>query len=267
MINANNTDRTKLASLFEGIGDSMVIAYMQGYMGTCYVDKLPDEGDGAGDGGPNYGIIVSGEYSFFGGNAEMAEPLLANLFDYIEGDKSTAIYADLSWRDALLKYPQNHPEEVMRYGIVQKDYNFDENLLTKLSQNLPAGYELKLFDEDLYKQSLEAEWSIEFVEGFESADDFLSRGFGVAIVKDGELMAGGATQTVYDGGAETQIATRADQRGQGLAKAVSAAFVLEGQHRGIRICWDAANKTSLHIAQTLGYERDDDYSTVHLSRY
>ena len=265
MINANNIDRKKLAPLFEGIEDSMVIAYLQGYMGTCYVDKLPGQD---ADNGPNYGVIISGEYSFFGGNAKMAGPLLANLFDYIEGDTSTAIYADLSWRDSLLEYPQNHPEEVMRYGIVQKDYTFDENRLLELSQNLPTGYGLKLFDEDLYKQSLDADWSAEFVEGFESAEDFLSHGFGVAVVNvnDGSMMTAAATQTVYDGGAETQLATRNDQRGQGLAKAVAAAFVLEGQRRGIRICWDAANKTSLHIAQILGFERGSDYSTVHLSR-
>lgn len=33
MINANHWDRSELAPLFEGIGDSMVIAYLQGYMG------------------------------------------------------------------------------------------------------------------------------------------------------------------------------------------------------------------------------------------
>lgn len=78
MINADNTDRKKLAFLFEGIQDSMVISYLQGYLGTCYVDRL-----------------------------------LENLFDYITGTKSTAIYADHRWCDMHLKYPQNHPQEVM----------------------------------------------------------------------------------------------------------------------------------------------------------
>lgn len=257
MINANDSDRSRLAPLFRGIGDSMVIAYLQGYMGDCYVNKLPD---------PDYGIIVSGEYSFYGGNAEMADPLVANLFDYIHGDKSTAIYADLSWRDALLKYPQNHPVEVMRHGIVQKDYVFDEQKLKGMSEQLPPGYELRPFDEDLYEQSIRADWSVEFVECFDSAEHFLDRGFGYGVVTGGELVAGATTQTVYDGGAETQIATREDQRGQGLAKAAAAAFVLEGQRRGLRICWDAANLTSLHIAMSLGFESAGDYSTVHVFR-
>lgn len=257
MINANESDRKKLAPLFDGIWDSMVIAYLQGYMGDCYVNKLPD---------PDYGMIVSGEYSFYGGKAEMAEPLLSHLFDYIHGNKSVAIYADLKWRDALLEYPQNHPKEVMRHGIVQKDYVFDEEKLKQMSGNLPPGYELKPFDKDLYEQSTKAEWSQEFVECFDSAEEFLERGFGYGIVKDGELVAGATTQTVYDGGAETQLATREDQRGQGLAKAVAAAFVLEGQRRGTRICWDAANLTSLHIATSIGFESAGDYSTVHIRR-
>ena len=40
MIKADNTDRKKLAFLFEGLQDSMVISYLQGYLGTCYVDRL-----------------------------------------------------------------------------------------------------------------------------------------------------------------------------------------------------------------------------------
>lgn len=257
MINANHWDRSELAPLFEGIGDSMVIAYLQGYMGDCYVNKLPE---------PDYGIIVSGEYSFYGGNADMAEPLLANLFDYIPGEKSTAIYSDLAWRDNHLKYPQNTPVEVMRYGIVQKDYDFDEAKLEKMAAAIPAEYKVQMFDKDIYNQCMQAEWSVEFVEGFESAADFLKRGFGIAVVRGGEIVAGAATQTVYDGGAETQLATREDQRGKGLAKAAAAAFVLEGQKRSMRICWDAANLTSLHIAQTIGFERAADYSTIHVSR-
>ena len=258
MICADNTDRSKLAFLFKGIQDSMVIAYLQGYNGTCYVDRLPD---------PTYGIIVSGEYSFYGGNAKSAGLLLENLGDDITGSGSTAIYADHAWCDELLKYPQNNPVEVPRHGIVQKDYDFDTEMLTAFAADIPDGFEIRDFDEELYNQAIQEEWSVEFVEGFESAGDFLTKGFGKAIVEKstGKLVAGAATQTVYDGGGETQLATHPDYRGFGLAVAVSSAFLLEGQKRGLRICWDAANLTSKHIALKLGYEDAGVYSTVHVS--
>ena len=257
MICADNTDRSKLAFLFDGIQDSMVIAYLQGYNGTCYVDQLPN---------PTYGIIVSGEYSFYGGDAKAARPLLEKLSDYITGSASTAIYADHAWCDELLKYPQNNPAEVQRHGIVQKDYKFDTEMLSGFASNIPDGYEIVLFNEELYNQSLEEEWSAEFVEGFKSAEDFLTNGFGAAAIEKstGKLIAGAATQTVYDGGGETQLATHPDYRGQGLAIAVASAFLLEGQKRGLRICWDAANLTSKHIALKFGYEDAGVYSTVHL---
>ncbi|MDD4199963.1 MAG: GNAT family N-acetyltransferase [Eubacteriales bacterium] len=258
MVCADSSDRSKLALLFQGIQDSMVIAYLQGYNGTCYVDRLPD---------PTFGIIISGEYSFFGGDAKAAQPLLANLSDYIKGSESTAIYSDQSWCNELMKYPQNNPVEVPRHGIVQKDYAFDKDMLSGFASDIPDGFEIKPFDEELYKQAILEDWSAEFVEAFESAQDFLTKGFGEAVVEKstGKLVAGATTQTVYDSGGETQLATHPDYRGFGLAIAAASAFLLEGQRRGLRICWDAANLTSKHIALKLGYEDAGVYSTVHLS--
>ncbi|NLD18802.1 MAG: GNAT family N-acetyltransferase [Clostridiales bacterium] len=46
----------------------------------------------------------------------------------------------------------------------------------------------------------------------------------------------------------------------------AARFILECQKRGIRPCWDAANKISLHMAQKLGYEYNGEYSTVYISK-
>ena len=259
MINADNTDRSKLAFLFEGIKDSMVISYLQGYLGTCYVDRLPD---------PQYGIIISGEYSFYGGKAELAQPLLSNLFKYIKGSKSTAIYADHKWCDMHLKFPENHAVELPRNGIVQKDYDFDLDKLKDMAADVQEGFVSKPFDLDIYEQAIKEEWSMEFVECYESPDSFFEKGFGVAIVdaNTGKLVAGASTQTVYDGGAETQLATHPDYRGRGFAKAAAAGFLLEGNKRNMRICWDAANLTSKHIALSLGYEDAGVYSTVHVSK-
>ena len=48
-------ERKGIAPLFDGIWDSMVISYLQGYQGEGFVNDFPN---------PEFGLIVSGEYSF-----------------------------------------------------------------------------------------------------------------------------------------------------------------------------------------------------------
>lgn len=261
MIKVEKEKRSQIAELFKGIQDSMVIACIQGYMGEAYVDKLPE---------PETGLIISGEYSFFAGNAqsEQAEWFIRHIFELYDGQETVCIFPDdePEWEQVLMKVRENNPEPVERYGIVQKDYFFDEALLLGYMKNLPAEYELKMFDKELYNQAMEQDWSREFCETFASAEDFLERGFGYAAVCNGKLAAGTSTMTVYDGGTEIQVASHPMHRRKGLAMVCAAAFVLECQKRGIRGCWDAANEISKKMALALGYEYKGVYMTVHMSR-
>lgn len=261
MRSVKRDERKRIAPLFDGIWDSMVISYLQGYQGEGFVNTFP---------APDFGLIVSGEYSFLGGDpkADGAREMIERVFDYIEGDETTFIYApeNLGWRDLLLDVHPQKAEEVMRFWIVQKDYDFDESLLNAYIQKLPAGYEIMPFDARMYRQAMSSEWSREFCETFEDADDYLRRGFGFGILDKGQLICGISTMTVYDGGAEIQIATRKDYRRKGLALPCAARFILEAKKRGIRPCWDAANETSRHMAMKLGYAYNGEYSTVHLRR-
>lgn len=259
MIKVKKEDRQAIKTLFRGIQDSMVIACIQGYMGEAYVDKLPN---------PEVGLIVSGEYSFFAGNAnsDAAKAFAEGLFDFHDSDETVCIFSDdePEWEDTLMAAKKNSPEVVMRYGIVQKDYTFDVPTLEKYIAKIPEGYELVMFNEDLYNQAMAEPWSMEFCETFDSAQDYLKRGFGYAAVCEGRLVAGTSTMTVYDGGTEIQVATHPDFRRKGLAMSCAAAFVLECQRRKIRPCWDAENLISKKMALALGYEYKGEYVTVRM---
>jgi hypothetical protein len=247
--------------LFQGIDDSMVIAYLQGYMGEAYADRLPN---------PRLAVIISGEYCFFGGPAdsEDAKQTAENIFDYIEGDSSVAIYAsdNLGWRDLLLSIGKNNPVEVARYGIVQKDYDFDREKLKAIMDSIPEAFECKPFDEKIYDEAMSQAWSREFCETFTSAKDYLEKGFGFGVIYNGQLVAGASTMTVYDGGVEVQIATKDEFQRKGLAMVCAAALLLECMNRKIRPCWDAATLVSKHMALKLGYEYRGEYSTVHMHK-
>jgi GNAT superfamily N-acetyltransferase len=261
MKEVKKSEMCEITRLFSGIEDSMVTACIQGYMGKAYVDILPN---------PSVGLIVSGEYSFFAGDANLGAATQAaeRLFELNPSNETICIFPDndMEWESVLMNAAGNSPEVIPRYRIAQKDYMFDEELLGNYSTNIPDGYSIEMFDEGIYKQAMSASWSKEFCEIFDSADDYLTRGFGYAITCDGILVAGTSTMTVYDGGTEVQVATHPNHRRKGLAMASAAAFLLECQRRGIRACWDAAAQVSKKMAIALGYEYKGVYHTVRMKR-
>jgi hypothetical protein len=261
MIEVKKEDRTKMAPLFEGLEDSMVIAYLQGFMGDGFVDRMPN---------PRVGLITSAEYCFFGGDHTLPEAreLAERLFDVTHLNQMVAIYPDkqTDWFELLMSLDKMRPVSLPRFGIVQRDYEFDTRKLQEISHAIPEGMKLVPFDEELYNQAMSEHWSMAFCEAFADANDYLSNGFGFAVTDDGKMVSAASTMTVYDGGTETQVATREGYGGRGLALACSAAFIIECDRRGMRPCWDAANEASLHMAQKLGYEYRGLYMTVELNR-
>lgn len=257
MIKIKDQDLKKIAPLVDKIEDSMVISYLQGYMGEGYVINKEN---------PKAAMIVSGEYSFFGGDAESdeAKELVKNLFQVNPSDVTVGIFADdePGWEKTLMAQRANNPVKIPRFGIVQKDYDFDENLLQRYIDKIQPEFSLVPFDEELYHQAMAQDWAKEFCETFSSCEDYLKRGFGFAITKNGKLLAGASTMTVYDGGMEVQVATHSDYQGKGFAVACAAALIKECVKREIRPCWDAANLASKNMALKLGYEYKGMYTTI-----
>ncbi|WP_181899301.1 GNAT family N-acetyltransferase [Lachnotalea glycerini] len=151
-------------------------------------------------------------------------------------------------------------------GIVQKEYTFDNSVLQSYIDSIPEGFELVPFNENIYHQAMKEAWSQEFCETFSSAEDYLARGFGFAVQKNGKLASGASTMTVYNGGIEIQVATHKKYKRNGLALACAAAMIQECVRRKIRPCWDAANLISKKMALKLGYEYRGEYNTTHISK-
>jgi len=91
------------------------------------------------------------------------------------------------------------------------------------------------------------------ISDFDSAQDFVERGFGFAAL-DGEQVLGVAyTSLVYSAGVEVSIFIEEPYRQQGVATALAARLLLECLWRGVCPNWDAANPESCKLAQKLGY--------------
>lgn len=222
-------------------------------MGLCachaYVDTVAR---------PSAAIIVLDRLGmgYVAGDAKHAEALLDSIrgihpwFEICDAPKSWHRYL-ACWSDE--SYAS------FRYSF-KKDLSFRAANLRWLSR-VPDDCILVPYNQDLLEESLLEEWSEDQIGAFQSEKDFLGRGFGLALLRKGELVAGCTTFCRHHNGYDIQVDTRPDMRNKGYATCVAASFILECMSRGQTPYWDAANLSSLRLAQKLGYIFSGSYLT------
>ena len=236
-------DTSKVEKLFEGEVDSLVISCLQKMMDSkIYVTDLDN---------PKSAMAFLAEFAFFAGEPDRE---LASFKP--KGVVGMVPYSE-AWAK-LIEACQPNADKVTRYAI-QKGAKFDRANLQRLVAALPAGYELKRIDSDLYDKCLEIE---DFEDGlchFASKEQYLEMGRGFAAIKDGEPVSVASSYTVYREGIEIEIDTLEEERRKGLASAVCAALILSCLDDGLYPSWDAANMNSVHLAEKLGYRFSHEY--------
>lgn len=156
-----------------------------------------------------------------------------------------------AWHPQLCAWsPKSHA--TVRYAFDNDPARFDPVRLAALSA-APDGCQILPYDCDLLAQALAEGWSEDQLGAFSSPEDFLCNGFGVVLLREGKILAGCSSFCRHSDGYEIQVDTHPEHRGKGYATAVSAAFILAVLRRGMRPYWDAANATSMRLAQKLGF--------------
>ena len=242
-------------ALFDGWEETLIWSALQDVMGCFWAceDK------------PSAAICEIGDFLFFSGDAQSdaAKTLVQN---FLEEEKFRILAARTeAQHEAVGRWLDERAKPQVRYAFSKETFGFDPVHLALLAENHPADVTLCLFDEAICRMALSGEWSRDLVSRFDSAEDFLSRGVGVAALQNGELIAGASSYTVWKDGIEIEVDTRKDQRGRGIATACAAKLVLECLRRGLIPSWDAANLTSAHIAEKLGFRPADAYPVWHLN--
>lgn len=161
------------------------------------------------------------------------------------------------FRYNLLGYPS--AGKVTRYAI-KKDTVFDRSMLRGEMEKLPAGYELRGIDADIYDQCLADPATRDFVAAFESKEKYLRLGRGMVILKGGKIVSGASSYTRYKEGIEIEVDTVEPERGKHLATIACSALILNCLAEGLYPSWDAQNMNSVHLAEKLGYELDHAYT-------
>ena len=238
----------KIAPLFSGWNETLIWSVLQGHMGYAIADH---------DEAPTAAQLVLGGFCFFAGNPSVSFAAKAAAHEIVPQNEA--------WRHAIEQAWGERVQQRLRYAIKKEPDVFSRETLRHCVDALPKEFELCPFDEAICAQSFQEDWSCDFCGCFKSSMDFLSRGFGVAALHNGQLVSGASSYCVYDGGFEIEIDTKPEYRQRGLASACGAQLILEALDRGLYPSWDAFDLRSAALAQKLGYHVDHPY-TVYMVR-
>ncbi|WP_223702476.1 GNAT family N-acetyltransferase [Sutcliffiella deserti] len=246
---ADLTVREKLIPMFEKIDSTIILSYLQGHMGTAWVDD-PEN--------PTVAQINVGIFVFFAGDSssKTAEELLYNLPDF-----TLAIVDSDEWKNRIETVHSDSFEKFQRYRFMKSPNYFDGKYLKNLLTTLPDGYEIKRIDKNIAELPSFHELSEDFVSQFESIEDFLNRGVGYSILKNGQVVSAATSFSIYDEGIEIEVASHPNHRRKGLASITASALILDCLDRGKYPSWDGANLESVELAKKLGYKFKESYDT------
>lgn len=243
---------TNIEKLFENWNETIIWSCLQGIMGEIHTNSA---GDAA--------LAVLGDFAFFAGNP--TEELIKLIQKNCKQDFMILVPQNDIWAGLIEKCYGDNAKKVTRCAIKKEPDIFDEVQLKKAVLGLPDGYELKMIEKQEYSMCQRLGWAKDLVSQYKDYDTYKKLGLGVAVLKDGELVAGASSYSTYDEGIE--IDTREDHRRKGLAYACGASLILECLKRGLYPSWDAQNKWSVALAEKLGYHFSHEYAAYEVRNY
>ncbi|EJS03499.1 hypothetical protein IKM_02672 [Bacillus mycoides] len=235
--------------MFEDFNNVVLLSYLQGHMGNAWVNDLEN---------PTVAQITVGIFTFYAGdpNAKETEALLRNIPERI-----LVIVNSDQWKKRLETFHERKIDKFLRYKFKRNAEVFNRSKLQSFITALPKGYELRKIDEHIANNPTLHNVSEDFTSQFRSIDDYVNRGIGYSILYNGEVVCGASSYSIYNDGIEIEVATDLDHRRKGLATVVCATLILDCLEKGRYPNWDAANSTSIKLAEKLGYVFDKAYDT------
>ena len=241
-----NNNRQGYVPRFGWCRDSMLKSWSEG----IYGEGIAADGD-------EWCAVRSADFLFLSGEpADTAE--LAEYINNSMGKYATVIPEHSGWFEPLCNAGARI-KKMTRYHTRLPEGGFDRELLERFAAYDAECVSILKAGKNEYELLKNCDWENCFVSNFKDREDFFEHGLGYVCIIGGELASAATTFGYYSGGYEIQLATAPKFRRRGLAAAVSAAFLLECLDRGKTPHWDAANMTSVRIAQRLGFVFDGEY--------
>lgn len=250
------TNKKVITRFFAGCQETMIWSCLQGYMGRAFADS-PEQ--------PKAAQILVADFCFFAGepNAE----LVRNKPSDLSQDFVIMVPPDEQWAEIIEQVYGRRAVRRQRYAIKKELDVFCTEELETIVMALNKSYEVRMIDRGLYEQILNNRWAGDLCSQFADYEDFEKRGLGVVVLRDGTIVSGASSYTVYREGIEIEIDTKEDERKKGLALVAGAKLILECLKRGLYPSWDAQNTASVALAEKLGYHFDYAYPVYEIVGY
>ncbi len=246
--------KENIHKIFENWSETIIWSCLQGIMGEIHTNLSEDAA-----------MAILGDFAFYAGNP--SEELIRFKPASCKKDFIIMVPQNAMWADLIEKCYTDKAKKVIRYAIKKETDIFDVKKLEQAVASLPDGYELKVIQDAEYNMCRENGWANDLVSQYKDYNTYNELGLGVAVLKDGELVAGASSYSTYDKGIEIEIDTREDHRRKGLAYVCGARLILECLKKGLYPSWDAQNKWSVALAEKLGYHFSHEYVAYEVIGY
>lgn len=246
-------DKAAVKPFFKDWQETLIWSALEDIMGTVYADDRDN---------PTCAMITLGDFSFVAGVSN-TELVSYKPIDTVQ-DFMIIVPQNESWNKAIEESYKGKAKKTKRYAIKKEPNIFDKQKLCRAAADLPQGYSLQLIDRALYNTCMHTDWCKDFVAQYPTYTAFCKGGIGVVCMYNGQIAAGASSYSHYDKGIEIEIITHKAHRRKGLAYACGAALILECMARGLYPSWDARTKTSVALAEKLGYQYSHTYTAYEI---
>lgn len=215
------------------------------------------------EGRPVSARVLVGDFCYLAGGPNDA--LLRGLPSQREQPGLLLIPEGKDWEALIERTFAGHLNRLTRFATVHDPDAFDRERLRGFVKALPVFCGIRPIDEALHRAALGESWSRDLCSNFPSFGVFQRFGLGFAVLCSGEMVCGAASYAACSDAIEIEIDTRPDHRRRGLARAAAAKLILACLDRRLYPNWDAANRESLALAESLGYRLEREYPAYTIS--
>lgn len=250
------TDTTNVSSLFGKWEETLIWSCLQGVMGKIYANDLNK---------PTSAMAIIGDFTFFAGKPNME--LVSYKPVWCTQTFMIMVPQNEPWKSLITQFHGEKAKIVSRYAIKKEPHIFDKEKLEKAVASLPKQYTFSMIDEQLYQMCKTESWSADLVSQFSNYEKYHELGIGVVICHENVIVSGASSYSRYQKGIEIEIDTKKEYRRKGLAYMCGAKLILECLKRDLYPSWDAQNKSSVALAEKLGYHYSHTYTAIEIWNY
>jgi len=259
MFNVPPADRYRLAQLFQihHRWRPMIDSIIEGQFGSADSDSIEN---------PEIAQLTLGLFAFYAGSPKhpLAIDLVRNA-TRLPFEGRWIEFIDPAWGDL---FKDIHGEKKFKGHLTRFDMasdTLDLGILEKLASAHRDGFKVLRLDESTVMRA-GGEVDSALIHSFQSAKDFMARGFGCCAIEEstGRIASAATTYAVAKRGVEIEIDTHPDFRRKGLAAILGASLILKTIRRGLDPHWDAISKESEALAIKLGYRPLGSYEACWL---